>query len=236
MSESVMNKPRSNSTLVILLVVVVLILIGVVAFLLLGGSAVTGLLNIGGSGYAQDQFIVSMNKLVLRPQDMSTGYKIAAGGDLHMDNSQLTNNMGSAYAKPFIQNTGRVDGWDVSMERVDNHAFAPEFVRSRVEYYSDAGGASDALSKDWFWAYQMEDRMPDEFISENCRLGSDCLLFKYSEAKPGAGNIIERYDVAFRTQNVVIWVYIKGVQGEVSADLVMDYGQMVMDKVNALTE
>lgn len=236
MSESVMNKPRSNSTLVILLVVVVLILIGVVAFLLLGGAAVTGLLSTGGSAYPQDQFIVKMDKLALRPEDMDTSYRIAQGGNLHMDNSQLTKNMGSVYAKPFIQNTGRVDGWDISMERVDLNAFAPEFVRSRVEYYGDAGGASDALSKDWFWAYQVEERMPDEFISENCKLGSDCVLFMYSEAKPGAGNIIERYDVAFREQNVVIWVSIKGVQGEVSADLVMDYGQMVLNKVNALAE
>jgi hypothetical protein len=226
------TKKGNNSLLIILLVVIVLVLLGIVAFLLLGGTAV-GLLS-GGGELPEDQFIVNMDQLVLRPSDMDAQYTIAPGGDLRMDNTQLSRGLGSGYAKPFINQTGRVDGWDVLMDRVNATAFTPETVRSQVSYFQDSDGASDALSKDYFWAYQLEDRMPDEFLDESCNLGSDCLTFMYSEAKPGSGNIVERYDVAYRYKNVVVWVFIKGVQGEVSEDLVLEYGQMVLDKVKTL--
>lgn len=231
MTENTETKKGNNRFIIILLVVVVLVLIGVVAFLLLGGAA-AGLL--GGGELPQDEFIVTMDQLALRPSDLDAAYQIAPGGDLRMDNAQLSKFMGAAYAKPYVNQTGRVDGWDILMSRVNANEFSPETVRSQVSYFKDIDGAKDALSEDWFWAYQLEDRMPDEFIDKNCNLGSDCMTFMYSEAKAGAGNIIERYDVAFRYKNVVIWVFIKGVQGEVSEDLVLEYGQMVLDKVQTL--
>ena len=232
MTENTQTKKGSGRLIIILLVVIVLLLIGVVAFLLLGGAA-AGLLG-GGGTIPEAEFIVSMDQLVLRPADMDASYKISPGGDLRMDNTQLSKFMGASYAKPFVNHTGRVDGWDVSLDRIDSNAFAPETVRSQVSYYEDVDGASEALSKDWLWAYQVEDRMPDEFLDTNCNLGNDCITFKYTEAKAGAGNIIERYDVVFRYKNVVVWVFIKGVQGEVSEDIVLEYGQMVLDKIKGL--
>lgn len=232
MTEQTQTKKGNKSFVIILLVVIILILIGAVAFLLLGGSAL-GLIG-GKEPLPEAEFIVSMDQLVLRPDDMKEVYNYAAGGDVRMDNSQFIKNMGSEYARPFISATGRVDGWDVSMERSDPNAFTPAFVRSQVSYFEDADGAKLALSKDYFWAYQVEDRIPDKFVDENCDLGDDCLLYMSSEAKAGSGSIIERYDVAFRYNNIVVWVVIKGAQGEVTSDLVLEYGQMILDKLSAL--
>jgi hypothetical protein len=237
MSQNVQTAPKTGSKtlLVVLLIVLILAIIGVTAYFLLGsGPSLIGGSLLGGGEVPQDQFVVGMNKLVLRPQDLTTAYKISPGGDLNMSNSQLSNNMGAAFGKPFILNTGRVDGWDLAMERVNPDDFAPQYIRSRVEIYQDASGAAAALSEDWFWAYQMEDRAPDQFLDKSCNLGSDCVTFMYTEVKPGSGSITERYDAAFRYQNVVIWVMIKGQQGEVSEDLVLDYGQMVLDKVKTV--
>jgi len=228
---------KSLVPLIIFLLFVIILLVGGVGYLLLsGGNLPISLPSLGSSEVNQDTFIVKMNSLVISPGDMESKYTIIPGGNLHMSNSQLSNNMGAAFGKPFILNTGRVDGWDMTMERVNPDDFTPEYLRNRVEIYETAEGASTALSEDWFWAYQVEDRLPDEFLDTSCNLGPDCLTFKYVEAKPGAGYAIERYDVAFRYQNVVGWVFIKGSFGEVSEELVLEYGQMLLDKIKLLEE
>ena len=230
---------KSLMPLVIFLLFVVIILLGGVAFLLLsGGNSLISLPGnlIGSSGVDQETFILRMNKLVLSPEDMTARYNVVPGGNLHMSNSQLSNNMGAAFGKPFIVSTGRVDGWDLAMERVNPDDFTPEYVRSRVEIFETTAGASDALGEEWFWAYQIEERMPDKFLDKNCNLGKDCLTFMYREIKPASGSAVERYDVAYRYDNVVVWVFIKGSEGEVTEDLVLQYGQMVLDKVKLLEE
>jgi len=237
MSQNVQPVPKSGSKtlLVVLLIVIILAIIGVTAFYLLGsGSSLIGGDLLGGGEVPQAQFVVGMNNLVLRPQDLSVAYQIAPGGDLQMSNAQLANNLGASFGKPLIQNTGRVDGWDLAMERVNPDEFAPAYIRSRVEIYQDASGAAASLGEDWFWAYQLEERAPDQFLDKSCNVGSDCVTFMYSEAKPGSGSIIERYDAALRYKNVIIWVMIKGQQGEVSEALVLDYAQMVLNKVEAV--
>ena len=236
MSQNVQPVPKSGSKnlLIVLLIVIILAIVAVTAFYLLGsGNGLAGGL-IGGGEVPQAQFIVGMNNLVLRPQDLKTAYKIVPGGELQMSNTQLSNNLGAEYGKPLIQNTSRVNGWDLAMERVNPDDFAPEYIRSRVEIYEDASGASASLSEDWFWAYRLEERAPDQFLDKSCGLGSDCFTFMYTEAKPGSGAIVERYDAALRHKNVVIWVMIKGQQGEVSEDLVLEYAQMVLGKVEAV--
>jgi hypothetical protein len=230
---------KSLVPLIVFLLFVIILLISGVAFLLLsGGDSPLSLAGnlIGSSGFDQDTFIVKMNKLVLTPDDMKDRYTIVPGGNLHMSNSQLSNNMGAAFGKPFILNTGRVDGWDLSMERINPDDFTPEFVRSRVEIYETTDGASTALSEEWFWANQIEERMPDKFLDRSCNVGKDCLTFMYREVKPGAGTATERYDVAYRYDNIVVWVFIKGSEGEVTEDLVLEYGQMVLDKIKLLEE
>lgn len=229
--------PQTNrsglSVVVVVLLILVLVLGGGLAYLLLSGGDLPFALP-GSQGVDQDMFIVSMDNLVLEPADLSDPYRIVSGSHARVDNGQFSNGFGAAYGKPFILNTGRVDGWDLAMERVNPDDFTPEYVRSRVEIYQEASGASVALSEDWFWAYQLEDRRPDAFLDTNCSLGSDCLTYMYKEVKAGQGAVIERYDVAFRYQNVLVWVFIKGQQGEVSEDLVLEYGQMVLNKVQRL--
>jgi hypothetical protein len=237
MSQNVQPVPKSGSKnlLIVLLVVIVLAIVGVTAYLLLGsGPSLIGGNLLGGGEVPQAQFVVGMNKLVLRPQDLSVAYNIVPGGNLNMSNAQLSNNLGAAFGKPFILNTGRVDGWDLAMERVNPDDFAPEYIRSRVEIYQDASGAADSLSEDWFWAYQLEERAPDQFLDKSCNVGTDCVTFMYTEVKPGSGSIVERYDAALRYKNVTVWVMIKGQQGEVSEDLVLNYAQMVLDKVKTV--
>lgn len=237
MSQNVQPVPKSGSkTLwVVLLVILILAIAAVSVYFLSGaGASLIGGSLLSGGEVPQAQFVVGMNKLILRPQDMSIAYQTTPGGDLHLSNAQLSNNLGAAFGKPFILNTSRVDGWDLAMERVNPDEFAPEYIRSRVEIFEDASGAAASLSEDWFWAFQLEDRAPDQFLDKSCNLGSDCVTFMYTEVKPGSGSIVERYDAALRYKNVAIWVMMKGLQGEVSEALVLEYAQMVLDKVTAV--
>ena len=228
---------KSNKSLltvvVVALVLIVILLAGGLAFVLLSGGD-SPLAGLGSSGVDHDSFIVSMDQLVLRPNDFDARYNIAPAGDFRMDNAQFSRNFGSTYGKPYILNTGRVDGWDLSLERANPNDFAPELVRSQVSYHESVNGAKAAMSEEWFWAYQVEDRAPDAFMDKSCSVGNECMSFMYKEVKPGGGAVVERYDVAFRYQNVVAWVFIKGQQGEVSEDLALQYAQMVLDKVELL--
>lgn len=242
MSETTYSEPSSKGSksltpLIILVLLVILVVVGgVVYWMLSGGNLPVSLPGLGGGEISQNEFVVSMNSLVITQGDLDARYSITPGGNLNMSNSQFNNNVGAAYGKPFILNTGRIDGWDLTLERVNPDDYAPEFIRSRVEIYETTAGASTALSEDWFWAYQLEDRLPDEILDKSCSLGPDCITFKYVEAKPGAGYTIERYDVAFRYKNVVGWVFIKGSFGEVSEDLVLQYGQLLLNKIKTLEE
>ena len=126
---------KSLMPLVIFLLLVVVILLGGVGFLLLSGGnsliSLPGSLG-GSSGVDQDDFVLNMNKLVLSPKDMTAKYNIVPGGNMHMSNSQLSNDLGAALGKPLIVSTKRVDGWDLAMERVNPDDFTPEYIRNRV--------------------------------------------------------------------------------------------------------
>lgn len=238
MTEQVQTTPQqgnNKSLLLIILALIVVILVGIGAYLILGtGSQLIGGVLGGGGELPQDQFIVRMDEFPLRPADMEYSYNIDPGSDRRLTNALFTSEFGASFGKQFIQATGRVDGWNVSMQRAGLYDYTPEYVQSRVEIYNDASGAADALTEEWFWAYNVPDLAPDEVLSTNCDLGDDCLSYMYSEVKAGAGAINERYDVVTRYKNVLIWVYAKGQQGEVSEDLVMSYAQTVLDNLRTL--
>lgn len=238
MTEQVQTTPQqgnNKSLLLIILALVVIIAVGVGAYLVLGtGSKLIGSALSGGGDLPQDQFIVSMDEYPLRPVDMEYAYNVDPGSDRRLTNALFTSEFGASFGKQFIQATGRVDGWNVSMQRAGLYDFTPEYVQSRVDIYNDANGAKAALSDEWFWAYNVVDLTPDEVLDTSCGLGNECISYMYSEVKAGAGAITERYDVVTRYKNVVVWVYIKGQQGEVSEDLALSYAQTVLDNVKVL--
>ncbi len=211
---------------IILAAAVLLVVVGVVGFILLKPGL--------SSEFPQAEFIANMNELVMQPQDMSVSYKIAAGSNVRVTNEQVVSVMGAERGKAYIQATNRIDGWDLYMERVNTNDIAPESYRTRVEIFQTADGASAALSPTWFWAYTDADKAPDEFLDKSCNIGNECILFKYNEAKPGSGAVRERFDVAFRYKNVLVWVFIKGTGGEVSQDLALDTAQTVLNRLKDL--
>ncbi len=224
---------NNNRTLLIVLIAVVVLLLAAVAFFLLRGDGVLGGV-LGGNDVSQPHFITQMNNMVLRPQDFSNNYQIAAAGDSRFDNDEASGALGAEKGRAYIMATGRVDGWDLYMERSDPQAVGPESIRSRVEIYETSDGASAALSDEYFWAYNDESKAPDEFLDKNCNVGNECISFKYIEAKPGSGSVVERYDVAFRYRNTLGWVFIKGLEGEVSEQMALDYAQMVLARIEAI--
>ncbi len=236
MTEQVQTTNQGNKTvLVAVIIAVVIVGLGIVAFLMLGtGSNLISGTLLGSGTIPEDQFIVKMDEFVLRPNAMESAYKVDPGSDRRMSNAQLATELGPAFAKSFIGATGRLDGWNLAMQRVNTYDFTPEYIQSRVEIYADAEGASTALSEEWFWAYQIEELVPDQFLDKSCNVGGDCVSFLYSDAKAGSGAITERYDVALRYKNVLIWVSAKGQQGEVSEELTLEYAQMVLDNVKTL--
>lgn len=237
MTQQVQTTPQGSnkSLLLIILALVVVIALGIIAYLALGSGSqlISGALG-GGADIPQDQFIVKMDKFVLRPADMEYAYNIDAGSDHRETNAQFISEFGAGYGKQFAQATGRQDGWNVAMQRVGLYDFTPQYIQARVEIYSDAKGATTALSDEWFWAYNVESLAPDQVLDKSCSVGNDCISYMTSEAKAGAGAIAERYDVVTRYKNVVIWVFAKGQQGEVTEDLVLQYAQTMLDKVKTL--
>lgn len=240
MAQQVQTTPQqgNNKTLLlIILVLVVVIAVGIGAYLVLGpGSELVGSALSGGGDLPQDQFIVRMDTFPLHPADMEYAYNVDPGSDRRLTNALFTSEFGASFGKQFIQATGRTDGWNVAMQRAGLYDYTPEYVQSRVDIYNDADGAKTALSDEWFWAFNVAEMAPDEVLDKSCSLGSDCISYMYSEAKAGAGAITERYDVVTRYKNVVVWVYIKGQQGEVSADLALSYAQTVLDNVKVLDD
>lgn len=223
------NTSNRNRLFLILAAVAVLVIIAVVVLLQGGPAAVVSQQEVD-----QAQFIVKMNELVLGPKDMPVPYRIASGSNARFDNASAATAMGSELGKPYIAATGRVDGWDLFMERANATDIGPESYRSRVEIFETVEGASAAISEQWFWAYTDPKKTPTEWLSKNCNVGNECLSFMYQEAKPGAGAVHERYDVAFRYRNSLVWVFVNGVQGDVSEEVALDAARMILERIKAL--
>lgn len=175
-----------------------------------------------------DDFLLSEHVLVLRPTDLTARYRVTL--DFQYPNGDLVYQKASA-RDSYIALTGRVDGWETTLERMDTNVSGPYEYTTRVEVFETVAGAADAISPEYFWAYTNSRKAPDELINNNCVLGSECVMFQTIPPSPKAGEANLRYDVAFRYQNVVVWISISGDKEDLTKTQALDVARIILEKL-----
>jgi hypothetical protein len=175
-----------------------------------------------------------LSNFVIRDEDLPDNYRLPPEGEFIITTQTLMSEMGELQGKQYVSDTGRVSGWGIELEREYKEDFAPYAFESRVELFETSQGAELALSSEWFPAYQGESDI--EWVEEGCDLGDEC-LFYYIETYDAASQITkERYEVAFRYSNVLIWIMGRGLDIDVSPEYVLDAAQTLYDKLDAYAQ
>lgn len=224
MSENEMGAGKSSRLPLILLVLVIVIGAAAAVYIFL--------IQPGQTPVDTDALVLNINELVLQQKDLPGNYTTEA--NTHLSNAQLTSAIGAAEAKTYAIETGRVDGWQASYQRSGAGQIVPEFYFNRTEVFDSTEGASLALSDDFFWVYTDEEKAPDEWLDRSCDYGQECILFSYREVKAGAGAAIVRTDMAFRYKNVLVWLYVKGQEGEATEQHLFDAADMLIARIDGL--
>jgi hypothetical protein len=226
---------KGNRPWMIALLIILIVLGGLVLFALLAGGTGLAVLNSQANQIADPNLFVRVqNQHVLRPADMEYGYHVDEGAEIRFGNAYYVGDLGELQAKTFIAETGRVDGWKISLRRNSSSDFTPAIFDNYVEVYETSEGASAAISPAWFWAYTDPKQAPDDFIDESCNIGQECLLYSYTKFDPATGLTTERYDVVFRFHNIITWVSAHSLDVEVSEQDALNAAQFLYDKLQRL--
>jgi hypothetical protein len=224
MSENEMGTAKSSRTPLLLLVLVIVIAAAAAAYFFL--------IQPGQTPVDTEALVLNIDELVLQPKDLPGNY--ATEYNTHFSNEQLTSALGAAEAKTYALETGRVDGWQVYYRRAGAGQLVPEFYFNRTEVFESTQGASQALSEDFFWVYTDDEKAPDEWLDRSCSYGQECILFSYREVKAGAGAATVRTDMAFRYKNLLVWLYVKGQEGEATEQHLFDAAELLIDRIDSL--
>jgi hypothetical protein len=197
-------------------------------------EGVAGSANIGGDQIVEpNSFVRVQNDYVLRPSDFTTAYHVDSGQEKRLANTTLVQEMGQAEGKAYIAATGRVEGWYIQLRRTNSAAFGPATFTNTVEVFNTVDGALVAMSPAYHPLYNSTER-DYEVIEGGCSLGRNCTLFTSEKFEPASGVTTVRYDVLFTYQNVLVWVTGTGLEVELTPDVVIDAGQIVLNKLNQL--
>lgn len=176
-------------------------------------------------------FVRSQHLLVLRPTDLASRYRVIL--DFQYSNVDLPFKNAPERAR-YVNLTGRVDGWEITLERIDPDTPGPFEYTSRVEVFETVEGAKDAIGPGNFWVYTNDKRAPDELINKKCRIGSDCALFQTIPPSPKSGQANLRYDIAYRYKNVIVWVTINGLEEELDLTQLLDAAEIIYQKLQSI--
>lgn len=164
---------------------------------------------------------------VLRPEDLPHKYFLPRNGETPYSNAEFINRMGKIQGTKMVIETGRVDGWEITLKRASDRNIAPEQFKSSISVFESNKGASLALDPDWLWVYTDPERAPDETLDRNCGIGAECILFMYDDFNQVSGISTLRYSVVFRYKNVLVYVSAKGLEMEVDGNDVLDAARVV---------
>ncbi len=223
---------KSNKGLLIgILIVLVILVIAVIYFVT--STSVGGLSSIlGGGAIDTNQFLRKMRDISLQNDDFTIPYNSIT--DKHFSNDEIIGRMTLEEGKPYVIETGRVDGWETYLEKTNVRDIGPEIIRSRVEIFETVDGAKKAFSREFLWVYNDPEKKPDEILDDNCKYGDECLLLYYEEITPGAAALKVQWDIVFRYKNVLAWVLVRGSDIETYEQDVHDVAQIVLDSLEAI--
>jgi hypothetical protein len=224
---------KSNKGLLIgiLIVFVILVIAMIVFWTQTSAGGIADIFGVGGT-IDTNQFLRKMRDISLQNDDLSIAYSSVT--DKHFTNEEIAGRMTFEEGKPYVIETGRVDGWETYLEKTNARDIGPSVVRSRVEIFETVNGAKKAFSREFLWVYNDPERKPDEILDENCKYGDECLLLYYEEITPGATAIKVQWDIVFRYKNVVAWVLVRGSDIETYEQDVHDVAQIVLDNLEAI--
>lgn len=217
------GKKSGGKRLLFLILLLVVILIAAAIGLGLG----TNLFE--GKTYDPQVFLLNIHELPIRPTDMRAGYDYIS--DSRLANEELVGRMTAAIGKRYVTETGRLDGWEIVLEKIKPADVAPLNIHTRVDIFDSSDGASLAMSDDWLFVYKNQEKEPDEILDKNCGIGNECILYKYIKYEVAAEAATVRYDVVFRYKNVLVWVYINGLDYETTQQNALDLAQIILDRL-----
>ena len=215
-------KMSQKALLIEVIVVVVLVILGAVYFFARGNA---------NNVLPVNELVKEARYHVLRPDDLAANYYLAQGGEKPLTNDHVILSMKVANGKQYILDTGRVDGWEITLLRSSNTDITPEKYNSSISIFETSEGASTALSPQYFWAYTNEDQQPDEILDESCKVGSECILFAYEDYNRVSGVTKMRYDVAFRYKNALVWVSAFGLDIETTPEHVLEAAEIIYQRL-----
>lgn len=209
----------------LILVIAIFAIVVIIVYVLvvgLGGEA---------SPVEERGFIRDMHEIVINPADLEEilGIPYTIQNNSRLSNEEVIRLMTAQIGKEYILETGRVDGWDLYMEKTNYSDIGPSSYRSKVEIFETNEGAKKALSEDWFWVYTDPEKKPDEYIDKSCKFGSECLFFMNEEVTPGTGVANVQYHIVFRYQNVLVQLFVKGTDLETNEDQALEAAQLILD-------
>jgi hypothetical protein len=186
----------------------------------------------GGKPISTTEFISNMHIITLKNDDFPIAYKHTTNN--RISNDQVIGMMTVEKGKTYILDTGRVDGWDTFIEKLDNKDIGPSSYESRVEIFETVEGAKTAFSPEYLWVYTNNNRAPDEILDDHCEFGDECLYLSYVDVTPGSTTVNVRWDYVFRYKNVIAWVYVKGTDIETFEEDAYNAAKTVYDRLLAL--
>lgn len=216
----------------ILWIVILAVVIALVYVFVLGpGGLLSGLNPVEERGFQRDSY-----EIVIRPADLKVllGISYTIQNDSRLSNEEVIGRMTTVEGKKYILETGRVDGWDLYMEKTTNSKIGPSAYRSMVELFETAAGAKKAFDRDWFWVYIDPENDQDYISEKSCDFGDECLFFIYDKVTPGSGIANVEYNIGFRYKNVLIQVFVKGADFETEEDDALDAAQLILDRLKEI--
>lgn len=182
---------------------------------------------------SETDFVRNMHLITLRNDDFpDIAYKHISYK--RYANEEVIGRMTVEKGKPYILETGRLDGWDTYIEKAYVKDIGPGYYQTRVEIFDSNEGAEIAFSPKYLWVYTNVDRAPDEILDDNCDFGDECLYLAFTKVTPGSTSVSVRWDYVFRVGNVIAWVYVNGSDLETFESDALEAAQIVYDRIVAL--
>lgn len=176
-----------------------------------------------------------LDKYVLRPDDLPNEYRVPSGGEHHVSNLGVIQDLGEVQGKRYIIATGRVDGWDLQLERKKKEDVAPGTIQSSIDVFESSSGAQLAISPEWFKAYK-DEANPAKWVESGCSIGDNCLFYYYEKIDPATNLTTLQYDVAFVYKNVMVWVMGRGLDFDVDPNYVLNAAKTEFNKLEQASQ
>jgi hypothetical protein len=136
-------------------------------------------------------------------------------------------NVSSAY----VEETGRVDGWEIYYTKISGDASAPQEIRGKVVLYQTDRGAQTSMNK-------YSDALVTDFVYleeiQSSEIGDETRAFRlqYQYGTKGGSDQVS-YWIEFSYRNIVEVIQIDGAENEDQLELASSIARLVLARLQA---